>query len=133
MGENTALTCILWCVIVSLFGIVSTTWGIDTNDKSVNTKTSKSIVAPGKTKEICIRLTPQEKLHYSFTGTEKLSFNIHYHADHKVYFPVSEHLTSVEKDSFEPASKQNYCLMWTNPTSDSVELLIEYEKSISAE
>lgn len=76
-------------------------------------------------------LTPREKLRYAFTGAGKLSFNIHYHdADNKIYFPVPERLVSESQDSFAPASRQNYCLMWTNTGSELVELRLEYEKRI---
>ena len=119
--------------IASLLQPTALALGIGANEKGMNTQTNQSSIAPGELHEVCMTLTPREQLRYAFTGSGKLSFNIHYHADNNVYFPVPERLTSGAKDSFTPASRQDYCLMWTNPGSDPVELHLEYEKRIGAE
>ena len=101
------------------------------NQKAKDEPSSQSI-APGKIHEICITLKPKEHLRYSFTATEKLSFNIHYHTGHKVNYHVSERMTSESKGTFKPISEQKYCLMWTNWSSASVELHVAMEKSTKA-
>lgn len=35
-------------------------------------------------------LAQDQQLRYSFSAPRKLDFNIHYHADHEVLYPVSE-------------------------------------------
>lgn len=84
-------------------------------------------IEPDDTHEACMQLTPPQQLHYVFKATGKLAFNIHYHADHQVLYPVAEHLTSQADANFTPESGQHYCLMWTNQGSSVVELSLQQE------
>lgn len=88
----------------------------------------KISLAPGQDHEACAALGAAEKWRYAFTASAPLSFNLHYHADKKVYYPVPVRQTAVAKDLFTAASAQTYCLMWTNTAAQAVELNLEYEK-----
>jgi len=103
-------------------------WATGTNDENTSVRTKVSFV-PGEIHEVCMTLNPPEELRYSFSGTGTLSFNLHYHADSKILYPVEEQLISATEDSFAPASEQIYCLMWTNRGSDTIEMDLEYKKS----
>jgi hypothetical protein len=83
------------------------------------------VVEPGEIHEVCARLTPPQRLHYSFDASSELAFNIHYHADHRVAYPVPEHPASQADAIFVPDSGQHYCLMWSNPGNSAVELRLE--------
>ncbi len=127
MRTNTALICIIGTILGSSVG-AGGAWGAGQDD-GTKSKTSQASIAAKDMEEVCVRLTPPEKLRYSFTATGKLNFSVHYHAGDNIHFPVPEHLTSSEKNSFAPASAQDYCLMWENTGSEAVELLLEYEKT----
>src|SRR5712692_6088934 len=93
----------------------------DQND-GAKAKTSWFSIAAKGMEEVCVKLAPPEKLRYAFTATGKLNFSVHYHVGDEVQFPVPEHLTASEKNSFAPAAAQTYCLMWENTGSETVEL-----------
>lgn len=123
MGRSTALILML----------SSVAWSVGADEKGVNTRTDRLSIAPGDIHEVCMTLTPRDALRYAFTGTERLSFNIHYHAGNEIHFPVPEHPTSGAEDSFTPPLQQDYCLMWTNTGSEPVALRLEYEKRAGAQ
>jgi len=78
--------------------------------------------------ELCLALVQGQQLHYAFSTTRKLDFNIHYHVDHEVFYPVSEEQFTATEATFAAQSEQEYCLMWTNPGDANVLLSLEYEK-----
>ena len=84
-------------------------------------------IEPDDVHEACLQLAPPQQLHYAFTATGELAFNIHYHADHQVVYPVKEHSTLQADANFTPESGQHYCLMWTNQGSSVVELSLQQE------
>jgi len=73
-------------------------------------------------------LAADQQLRYAFSATRKLDFNIHYHADHEVIFPVSEQQITASEATFAAPSEQEYCLMWTNPGDADAQLTLEYAK-----
>ncbi len=95
---------------------------------SGNNNTSLSL-APGGAHEVCLTLTMQETLHYTFTGSAALDFNIHYHVDKQVHYPVRKNVKSVTAGVFIPTSRQHYCLMWKNKNNSPVELVFNHEKN----
>jgi hypothetical protein len=78
--------------------------------------------------ELCMVLAADQQLRYEFTSTRKLDFNIHYHVDHEVFYPVSEEQVTTADATFMAPSEQEYCLMWTNPGDMDALLSLEYEK-----
>jgi len=77
--------------------------------------------------ELCLLLVPGQQLHYSFSAPRKLDFNIHYHAGHEVFYPVSEDQVMDAAATFLAESEQEYCLMWTNQGDMEVPLSLQYE------
>ena len=77
--------------------------------------------------ELCLELTPDQLLRYTFNASDKLGFNIHYHENNEIRYPVAEHQTSAAEATFTPDSEQEYCLMWTNDWAAEVVLSLQYE------
>lgn len=86
-------------------------------------KIEKSI-PPGKVHEECMELGAPKNLSYSFNAKGSLNFNIHYHAGKDVFYPLKRDKVSAFQDEFRPTSKQEYCLMWSNP--EKVPVLLSY-------
>lgn len=84
-------------------------------------------VDPDDVYELCLVLTPDQLLRYAFSASGKLGFNVHYHENHEIRYPVAEHQTSAAEATFAPESEQEYCLMWTNYGAAEVELSLQYE------
>jgi len=83
-------------------------------------------IEAGESYEACMRLSPGDRLYYEFTSSADLRFNIHYHENKKVLYPVPVRLTSSEKSVFEPEAGRHYCLMWKNPANTGIELDLRY-------
>lgn len=78
--------------------------------------------------EECMEVTEEQKLTYSYSSSQPLDFNIHYHVGNIIYFPLRK--TSAElKDVYLPKVVQSYCLMWKNNSDQDVELTGEYSVS----
>ena len=83
---------------------------------------------PDDSYELCLVMAQDQQLRYAFSAPRKLDFNIHYHADHEVFYPVSEDQIMDATATFSAQSEQEYCLMWTNQGDADVQLSLEYEK-----
>jgi len=81
---------------------------------------------PAGIHEDCMELSPGQIIEYSFDSSKPLNFNIHYHEDGGMFFPLQKDNTTHEKGRFEPRKKQYYCLMWTNSQSEPVTLIYIY-------
>jgi hypothetical protein len=85
-------------------------------------KKSETIKASG-IHEDCMELLPGQILEYSFEASKSLDFNIHYHEDREVVYGIKKNGISGDKGVFHSNKKQYYCLMWTNPGSEPVDLV----------
>jgi hypothetical protein len=85
-------------------------------------------LAPGQVHEVCMVLAPPEQLEYAFTANAGLRFNIHYHVGDKIVYPLPEQLISHKQGVFQATASQEYCLMWTNPATQPVDLELEYTR-----
>jgi hypothetical protein len=84
------------------------------------------IIKPSGIHEDCFEILPDQKLECVFEGTKPLDFNIHYHEDKEIYYPVKKDNVSIDEDVFYPEIKQYYCLMWTNKKNRTITLTYEY-------
>ena len=75
-----------------------------------------------------MRLSAGDKLYYDFTSSADLRFNIHFHENEEVRYPLPVRVTSGENAVFEAKSRKHYCLMWKNPLKESVELNLHYQR-----
>ena len=116
-------------IIVGLLGStcdVSLAWSHGAEDSRQDRL--ERAIAPDDRYELCLVLAQDQQLRYTFSATQKLGFNIHYHADHEVFYTVSEHQTMAAAAAFAAQSEQEYCLMWTNQGDADVLLSLDYEK-----
>ncbi|MDH3768349.1 MAG: hypothetical protein OES99_07840, partial [Gammaproteobacteria bacterium] len=72
------------------------------------------VVESGRHKELCFESNQGDKVIYRFEANSPLKFNLHYHQDEEVFFPVPEHATAAEKGQYIVVADDTYCLMWTN-------------------
>lgn len=72
------------------------------------------ILAPSSFYEACEKLTPGQRVKFSFAASRPVDFNVHYHTTEGITYPVKE--TAVESHSGEltAEAKAVYCCMWTN-------------------
>lgn len=84
-------------------------------------------IEPGESYEACFQLSADNRLYYEFSSSADLRFNIHYHEDTAVLYPVPVKLTSAEKSVFEPQTSKHYCLMWKNPANKTAVLDLRYK------
>jgi hypothetical protein len=87
---------------------------------------SEVIINPSKIYEECMELTPRDVLFYSFQSFGPVDFNIHYHEEGNIVYPVLKKGSSAEEGRFYADKEQTYCLMWTNIQKTPVRLTYEF-------
>jgi hypothetical protein len=73
------------------------------------------VIKPGGFDERCLRLRAGEAIDFRFASDTRLDFNIHYHRDREVFYPVRQ--AAVREAStvrFVAPATDDYCLMWEN-------------------
>jgi hypothetical protein len=90
--------------------------------------TKKMTLPAGEFHEECVELAARQKLDYFFRSAAPLDFNIHYHRDDKISYPVRKNGVMTLSASYSPRRADGYCLMWKNPRKKPVEL--DYRFSI---
>ena len=113
-------------VLLGIVCCVPIAWSHGAEDRHQN-RLQRSIPT-NDSYELCLMLAQGQQLRYTFSAPGKLDFNIHYHADDEVLYPVSEDQIMDATATFSAQSEQEYCLMWTNQGDADVQLSLEYEK-----
>jgi len=85
-------------------------------------------VPPGKSIEICSKLTKGQMLPWSFKSDQPMQFNIHYHEDKKVEFPAKLQSATSADARLEVPVDQHYCWMWANKGSSEAKLSFSVQK-----
>lgn len=119
-------------LIAALIGCVcgtSLVWSHGAEDSHGNRL--KRVIAANDSYELCLVLARDQSLHYAFSAPRRLDFNIHYHDEHEIFYPVSRDQIMDAKTTFSAQSEQEYCLMWTNQGDTDVPLILEYNKNTS--
>jgi hypothetical protein len=62
--------------------------------------------------EECLRVAAGERIDYSFTSTQPVDFNIHFHDTGVVVMPIVRDKILEDSLLFAPVIPQDYCLMW---------------------
>lgn len=83
---------------------------------------------PGKFAELCGKLSPGEKIRWSFKSEAPLNFNIHYHEGPKVSYPVKQADVTVADGVLDVAQQQDYCWMWSNRAAAQTALQIVLQR-----
>ncbi|MEP5766609.1 MAG: hypothetical protein ABJ308_18570 [Halieaceae bacterium] len=82
-------------------------------------------IAPGAIEEPCYPMQKTDRLEFSFSADQALDFNLHYHDDEGVSFPLNFKAVQHKEGVFIAPEPQTYCLMWTNKQAEPVKL--EYQ------
>jgi hypothetical protein len=80
--------------------------------------------------EECMELAASQRLGYSFHAAAPLEFNIHYHRDGKIRYPVLKKGVATLAGSFRPTRSDGYCMMWRNPGKQAVALDYQFGTAI---
>ena len=79
-------------------------------------------LVPGGFAEVCGRLARGSAVRWSFDAAGALDFNIHYHQDKQVVFPVKRSGAAKGAATLKVKLDQDYCWMWTNKTTQALSL-----------
>jgi hypothetical protein len=71
-------------------------------------------LAAGDIHEECMTLKPGEKRAWEWKSDVPLDFNVHYHREPKIFFPVKKDHVKSAHGTFVPKSEEGYCWMWTS-------------------
>ena len=72
--------------------------------------------------EECVNLRKGESIEYTFKTDQHVAFNIHYHADKSVEYPIQVEDTNGETGTIQADAKRRYCFMWDNQGAGDVGL-----------
>lgn len=68
---------------------------------------------PGQVHEECLRLELGDKRGFYWRATAPVDFNVHYHQDAEVFYPLKRDGMRGDGGTFIAKSGQDYCWMWT--------------------
>lgn len=109
-------------IVVIITGCAATSVKIAGNEVK-NTEAIK----PSAVHEDCMELLPGQVLSYSFETSQPVTFNIHCHDEGGISYPVQKDDVSKDEGTFYCERRQHYCLMWTNPHKESINLIYDYK------
>jgi hypothetical protein len=79
-------------------------------------------IKPGRSYEDCFELLPGQTMKYTFNATRPVDFNIHYHGEDRVHYPVNKKKIArlsgkidVDRQRYYIEDQEFFCLMWDNP------------------
>jgi len=103
--------------------------------KDISTMKDTVTVKPAGSYEECFSLTKDQIMVYSFSSTNPVNFNIHYHGVDGIHYPVSETQVNQYDGVFDPQRRgldldeqDSFCLMWEN--QDMMQLSLSYECTV---
>jgi hypothetical protein len=70
-------------------------------------------IEPKQLHEECVTLQAGEKRKYYWKADGPVDFNIHYHVDKDVFYPVKRDGMRGDGGTFTAKGAQDYCWMWT--------------------
>ena len=85
-------------------------------------------IGTGDFYEACDEWTPGDKVNFSFTTTQPVTFNVHYHEKHAKMYAIEDTKVKEFGGSFVVESENIHCCMWKNDNSKYVTLT--YDMSI---
>jgi len=69
-------------------------------------------LGPFDGREECMRLAVGDRVEFTFTSTEPVDFNVHYHEGKTVVMPLAREKTREDAGILPIALAHDYCLMW---------------------
>ncbi len=95
-------------------------------------------IKPLKSYEDCIEVLPGQIMKYSFTSSNFVNFNIHYHTEKELHYPVKKKGVMMGKGSLDireldyyTTEQEFFCVMWDNLNSEPVQVSFSFEAKSS--
>ena len=85
------------------------------------------IIASSSFYEACDKLSPGQQVEYSFTISQPVNFNVHYHTAQEIHYPVQKENIDSMSGVFTAEAKATYCCMWTNKQPVPVSLTYDFK------
>jgi hypothetical protein len=86
----------------------------------------KTTIKSGEFHEECVSVHRGQRIVYAFDTSAPVDFNIHYHSDRQIFYPVKKDNVRADSGKYEPTTDDIHCLMWTNKDLGPVSLNYEY-------
>jgi hypothetical protein len=103
-----------------------------TQKSDISSLHEEVVIEPNKMYEECVEAFPKHNIVYSFKSSKPLDFNVHYHGEEKIHYPVSKKLITewngtlkVEELDFYIEDQEFFCLMWENPHAEQVKVTFD--------
>ena len=90
-------------------------------------KTEQRTIKGNGSAEICVELRAGQSLNLEFGRSDPLDFNIHYHIGNDTHYLAQESGITHKNSGHRSTTRRDYCMMWTNPGKDQVNLSTTYE------
>jgi hypothetical protein len=78
-------------------------------------------LTPGQMHEECMRLEPGAKRRWYWKSSGPVDFNIHYHRETEVFYPVKRERMRGDGGTFTAKTGEDYCWMWTAKSGARIE------------
>ena len=109
---------LLVSAITMLASSLSSGWAADSQQAEL---------APGKMHESCHPMASEDVMHFTFSASSEIVFNIHYHVGRAVHYPVPDQQVMQMKDKFTAILPKTYCLTWKNRQESPASLAYSVE------
>jgi hypothetical protein len=119
-------------IVLLLLSIALLTYGCATSDvkeKGEAAAYDTAKIEPSRSYEECLEVYPGQVLDYSFKASDFVDFNIHYHTEEEIRYPVNEKgvrsgkgSISVDEMEYYTEEQEYLCLMWDNLNWESVKV-----------
>ncbi|MDH3590131.1 MAG: hypothetical protein OEQ74_12085 [Gammaproteobacteria bacterium] len=103
----------LLVAIVLLTGCARDAQNAENNEAGSQQTAFDVLIDAGATRELCFESEQGDVVLYRFEADRPLDFNLHYHIEKEIYYPVPAQVTAAEKGQYIVPVDQTYCLMWT--------------------
>ena len=107
-------------LVVSVVLVTALSLSLHAIAQGAETHAFRHEIKPGKIAEECRNLASDERVRYRFEASAAVPFNVHFHSGSTVEYPVKIDRTSDSASIFTAPSKQDFCWMWTNETTETV-------------
>lgn len=105
------------------------------SNKDVGTSINDTvIIKPSRSFEDCMEVLPGQIINYSFNASNFVNFNIHYHAEKELHYPVLKKGVMTGKGSLDiqeldyyTTEQEFFCVMWDNLNPEPVQVSFSCE------
>jgi len=105
-----------------------------TNDDGGMSMSDTVKIKPSGSYEDCLELLPGQTMNYSFNSSHFVNFNIHYHTETELYYPVKKKGVMMGKGSLDiqeldyyTEDQEFFCVMWDNLNPEPVQVSFSCE------